>query len=175
MISFLRHYVDEKKPQKKAETQSPKPTYGIPALNITLAYDNDAFVDVGDSSKTSVGYNSKSEGTTISANDEHVIDLTDESDTEHSSASTARVTDNHLHVTLSISGGENHQYRYAHKGQKKTEQIRSHLVGVVGSRSVENMSSFHDDTPSDDDNSNELGFDKSGIAVIPYAGIIFQQ
>ena len=165
MISFLRHYVDEKKPQRKAVTQSPKPTNGIPALNITLAYDNDAFVNVGD--------NSKSEGTTISANDEHVIDLSDESDTEHSSADTAGVTDNHLDVTLSTTGGENHQY--AHKRQKKTEQIRSHLVGVVGSRSVENMSSFHDDTPSDDDNSNELGFDKSGIAVIPYAGIIFQQ
>lgn len=165
MISFLRHYVDEKKPQRKAVTQSPKPTNGIPALNITLAYDNDAFVNVGD--------NSKSEGTTISANDEHVIDLSDESDTEHSSADTAGVTDNHLDVTLSTTGGENHQY--AHKRQKKTEQIRSHLVGVVGSRSVENMSSFHDDTPSDDDNSNKLGFDKSGIAVIPYAGIIFQQ
>ena len=164
MISFLRHYVDEKKPQRKAVTQSPKPTNGIPALNITLAYDNDAFVNVGD--------NSKSEGTTISANDEHVIDLSDESDTEHSSANTAGVTDYHLHATLSTTGGENH--RYAHKRQKKTEQIRSHLVGVVGSRSVENMSSFHDDTPSDDDNSNELGFDKSGIAVIPYAGIIFQ-
>ena len=165
MISFLRHYVDEKKPQRKAVTQSPKPTNGIPALNITLAYDNDAFVNVGD--------NSKSEGTTISANDEHVIDLSDESDTEHSSADTAGVTDKHLHATLSTTGGENHHY--AHKRQKKTEQIRSHLVGVVGSRSVENMSSFHDDTPSDDDNSNELGFDKSGIAVIPYAGIIFQQ
>ena len=165
MISFLRHYVDEKKPQRKAVTQSPKPTNGIPALNITLAYDNDAFVNVGD--------NSKSEGTTISANDEHVIDLSDESDTEHSSSDTAGVTDNHLDVTLSTTDGENHQY--AHKRQKKTEQIRSHLVGVVGSRSFENMSSFHDDTPSDDDNSNELGFDKSGIAVIPYAGIIFQR
>ena len=173
MISFLRHYVDEKKPQKKAVTQSPKPTNGIPALNITLAYDNDAFDNVGDNPKTSLGDNSKSEGTITSADDEHVIDLSDESDTEHSSANTAGVTDKHLHATLSTTGGENHQY--AHKRQKNTEQTRSQLVRVVGSRSVENMSSFHDDTPSDDDNSNKLGLDKSGIAVIPYAGIIFQQ
>ena len=98
MISFLRHYVDEKKPQKKAVTQSPKPTNGIPALNITLAYDNDAFDNVGDNPKTSLGENSKNEVTTTSANDEHVIDLSDKSDTEHSAADTAGVTDNHLHA-----------------------------------------------------------------------------
>ena len=51
IISFLRHYVDEKNPPKRAVTQSPKPANGIPALNITPAYDNEAFFNIADEFK----------------------------------------------------------------------------------------------------------------------------
>ena len=51
IISFLRHYVDEKNPPKRAVTQSPKPANGIPALKITPAYDNEAFVNIADEFK----------------------------------------------------------------------------------------------------------------------------
>ena len=43
--------MDEKNPPKRAVTQSPEPASGVPALNITPAYDNEAFVNIADEFK----------------------------------------------------------------------------------------------------------------------------
>ena len=68
IISFLRHYVDEKNPPKRAVTLSPKPANGIPALNITLAYDNDAFFNIADEFKPE----------TVKSEDERLTNSTDQ-------------------------------------------------------------------------------------------------
>ena len=60
--------MDEKNPPKRAVTQSPKPANGIPALNITPAYDNEAFFNIADEFKPE----------TVKSEDERLTNSTDQ-------------------------------------------------------------------------------------------------
>ena len=193
IISFLRHYVDEKNPPKRAVTQSPKPANGIPALNITPAYDNEAFVNIADEFKPETV---KSEDERLTNSTEQTLNTTT-AENDHESQkqgggeafeneggipetetmkpdnnqqlmNSAEQSDSRSVATdnpITITSGDTNAEK-DQKGESKTEML-SHKTEVIATSHLTS-----DDQLSSDD---ELGFNERGIAVIPYSGIIFSQ
>ena len=186
--------MDEKNPPKRAVTHSPKPADGIPALNITPAYDNEAFVNIADEFKPETATpederltNSTEQlrNTTTAENDHEnqkqgagkafenaggILETeTMKPDSNQQLMNSAEQSDSRSVATdnpITITSGDTNAEK-DQKGESKTEML-SHKTEVTATSYL-----LSDDrlTRSDD----ELEFSDRSIAVIPYSGIIFSQ